>query len=99
MPLPSKTGNASVDSSITRNEAGIPALVRAVGRPLEVGGSDEEHVAGLDERGQVLVERLTRRLGQPVRQAARVEPVLELALPVVISVRHRHPHSLQSEPW
>ena len=67
------------------HEAGVASLVRAVGEAVGVGRGDEEHVARLDESRQRLGEGLARHPGQPIGEPARVESVLQLALPLVIA--------------
>src|SRR6266581_1168887 len=60
------------------NEAGRPALERAVGPPLAVGGREEEHRAAFDERAVLAAEGLALQfLLEPVGEAARVEAVLQ----------------------
>src|SRR5437763_1725904 len=60
------------------NEAGCPALERAVGPPLAVGGSEEEHGAGFDKSAVFVAEVPARQfLVEPVGEAARVEAVLQ----------------------
>jgi hypothetical protein len=71
------------------DEAGVAALVRAVGPAVGVGGGHEDHVAALDERPVVLVDRSPRDelLVDAVREPARVETILEAARSVVVG-RH-----------
>src|SRR5215208_4491622 len=68
------------------DEAGLAALVRAVGPPVGVGGSNEDHVAALDERAVVLVDGPARDelLVDAVGEPARVEAVLQAARAVVV---------------
>src|SRR3990172_7875432 len=71
------------------DEAGLAALVGAVGVPLLVDGGDKEHVHVLDEGAVVLVDRVVREVADAVGQALRVEAALELAVAVVEDgVRH-----------
>ena len=54
-----------------------------------VGGREEEHVTGFDERAVVVVEAvMADPLLDPVGEAARVEAVLQLPVPVVVEVGH-----------
>ena len=76
-------------SSTHLHESGLAALVGALRHPLLVGGREEEHVAGFDERAVVVVEAVVADpLLDPVGQAARVEAVLQLSVPVVVEVGH-----------
>ena len=72
-------------SSSTRDEARVAALVRALRRPVLVRGREEEHVARLDERAVVGVDRVADDpLLEAVGEAARVEAVLQPAAVVVV---------------
>ena len=71
------------------HEARVAALVGALRHPVLVGGREEEHVARLDERAVVVVERVAEdALLDPVGEPARVEAVLELSVPLVVDVGH-----------
>ena len=71
------------------HESGLAALVGALRHAVLVGGREEEHVAGLDERAVVVVEAIVAEpLLDPVGEAARVEAVLQLPVPVVVEVGH-----------
>ena len=96
IPLPSKLGKASVCSSRTRTKPGSPPLYEHCGAAVRVGGREEEHVARLDEGAVVLVDAVVDDpLLDPIREASRVEPVLEAATAVVVeasgSCRHLRP--------
>ena len=66
-------------------EAWVAALVRALWRAVRVGRCEEEHVAPLDERTVLLVDRsVDENLLDPVGETARVETVLEAPAAVVI---------------
>ena len=67
------------------DEAGPPALVRAVRAALRVGGGEEEHGPGLDEGpvgvGEDAVDDL---LDHPIGEPARVEALLEPSRSVMV---------------
>jgi len=67
------------------HEAGLAALVGAVGPPLLVGGGEEEHVHALDEGAVVVVDDVVHGHAlQPVGEPARVEGVLQAPASVVV---------------
>ena len=79
-------------------EARIPTLVGAVRRSGGIGGGEEEHVAILDEPGELRPERVPGNRRQPIGQAAGVEPILELPLTVVVLVGHRRNPRIAHQP-
>ena len=71
------------------HESGLATLVGALRHAVLVGGRDEEHVAGLDERAVVVVEAVVAEpLVDPIGQPAGVEAVLQPPVPVVVEVGH-----------
>jgi hypothetical protein len=73
------------------HEAGVAALVRAVGPPVRVGGGQEQHVRALDELTAGGIDRVDQlALLEPVGEAARVELVLPAAGALVVEARHRN---------
>ena len=74
------------------HEARLAALVRALRRAVRVDRGEEEHVARLDERAVVVVDRVVHdALLDPIRQPPRVEPVLKAAVAVVVEASLHHP--------
>src|SRR5262245_45493441 len=78
------------------DEAGLAPLVGALRLSVLVGRGDEEHVPGLDEGAVVGVDHLTDdALLDPVREASRVEAVLEPAAGFVVEA---HPPDFSGKP-
>ena len=88
-----KRERAVVDDA---DEAGVTALVGALRVAVGVAGREEEHVARLDERLGVVVDPFAhQQLVDPIRDAARVEPVLP---ETVSSLKVLTPHIVSARP-
>ena len=71
------------------NESRLASFVRALWQPVLVRRREEEHVARLDERAIVGVERLAvDALLDPVGEPPGVELVLERAVSLVVEIGH-----------